>query len=141
MSTVVSWIEVEVEVEYQHLYPVSDVATGSWSVAPLWSKLNEENTEIKISSSGTVFAELEMADPASVGAGPVSIAITARKTTSDANTLVVTLMEGATARATWTITELSTTFVLYTLELTPAEVSAISDWDNLRVRISHPEGS
>ncbi|MCA1807589.1 MAG: hypothetical protein LC687_07060 [Actinobacteria bacterium] len=141
MSVDVSWAEVEVEVQYQNLYPTSDITLGSWIDSPLHEKLAEPSTTQIISSAGTSYTELALDDPTSVGAGSVSIYINTRKTTSDASTLVISLMENTTLIATWTITDLNTVFSTYRLILTDVQVAAITNWANLRVRIAHPEGS
>lgn len=141
-ETLISWIELEVDPPaHQSLYPTSDIASTGWQTAPLWSKLNAEDTVTFITSTSTDTAEMALANPDSVGLGVISIQVTARKSDSSSNTLVVTLVEGTTIRASWIITLLGTTFTTYTLELTEPEVDSIVDWNNLRIRISHPESS
>lgn len=137
----VSWVEVEVETGVQYLYPTNDVVLNGWTPPPLWNKLNEVDTLEFITSSGTTFAELGLADPASVGAGDVIIQFSARKSSIATGEAVIRLMEGILTRATRTITLVSTSFVTYQFTLTPAEVATIVDWNNLRIRINHPQGS
>lgn len=131
----------------QFARPDSDVSNaGAWTTAPLWSKVDEtvaSDADLITSAVGPVNAMCELGlsdvtDPR-VGTGHIW-RVRAQRTGGVfdvAYTLKVDLMEGATVRATQThsIGTLAT-WTDFTRTLTAGEADAITDYANLRVRLT-----
>lgn len=131
----------------QFARPDSDVSNaGAWITAPLWPNVDEvsaNDADSIASPVGPVNAMCELGlsdviDPR-VGTGHIW-RVRAKRTGGvfdNAYTLKVDLMEGATVRATQThsIGTLET-WTNFTRTLTAGEADAITDYTNLRVRLT-----
>lgn len=127
--------------------PDADVTDGSWlnasaSNTNLYASIDEDTADDLdyIQSSNLTFGN---SDACTVGLEPfgftpdddaaVIVQFRARDSTTGGGVLQVELLEGATVRASSGALNLTTTVTLYQFQLTPAEIAAISDWDNLNL--------
>ncbi len=129
----------------QYGRPTSDVSTGSWTTAPLYQKVDEtpysDTDYIQLTNATSNSCELglgSVTDP-QVSTGHI-VRIRATKVGSGTITLTGYLYEGTTLRATISIT-LTTSFATTTYTLSAAEADSISNYGNLRVRLTGTAGS
>lgn len=128
----------------QHGHPTSDVAVGSWTTAPLWSKIDEGQpdasdeitSETLISPGNTSIAKIGLGvliDP-EVGWGHV-LRVQAKVTfTLGLNGgLRAELREGGILRATLTTDALTASYVTYVYSLSVAEGNAIVSYATLEI--------
>lgn len=119
--------------------PASDVAAGSWTTTPLWSKINEvvaDDTSFITDAAAGGVAEVGLSsvvDPLS-STGHI-IRVRAKRGASAGTQLAVALYQGATQIAAFTQASLTTAFVTYTFTLSGAQADAITDYTNLRFRL------
>jgi hypothetical protein len=125
-------------VVFQFARPVSDVNAAGWVVAPLWSKVNEEavNDSPFISSTDGSTCEVALGTLTSPDAGDVTIYVRASKTLEVPAALRVRLVEGATVRAERLLDALSTSKATFPLTLSGAERASITNWGDLRIRLT-----
>lgn len=136
----------------QILVPVSDEATGSWTVTPLWSKVDDDSTVNATGDDTTISSDNNTApdnadfglssgsDPA-VSTDHVLRALWSKDGTGGhAITGVLELWEGVpdtgTLIATLSVTDVGATEVEDTYTLSGAEADSISDYSNLYLRLS-----
>lgn len=128
----------------QFVRPASDVANGGWTTAPLWSKLDDNNDADYVSGPGTGVAFLctgnSVTDPL-VSSG-YTLRVRARRwgdgiTEGQVAGVKLELLEGSTVRATLTRSLVSrSAFTTYEYALTTAEINAIGNHANLRLRVT-----
>jgi len=126
----------------QFARPASDVSTGGWVSTPLWSKLGDNSDADYVDGPGTgsvfVCTCNSVVDPL-VSSGYV-LRVRARRwgEIGDFAGVKVEILEGAsTVRMTMTQQLVSRTgFTTYTYNPTAAEINAIGDHANLRVRVT-----
>jgi len=129
----------------QVVRPISDVAVGDWTPAPLYAALDEVTPDDGdfIASEGTSVGEVLLAPISPPVAGDVLIRVRHGRdpAATDLLSLIVTLAQGATVIATRTFEEISSAFTTSTITLTPAERALITDWTNLRLRFARAVSS
>ncbi|MCA1806630.1 MAG: hypothetical protein LC687_02025 [Actinobacteria bacterium] len=116
--------------------PISDLNVGSWTVAPLFSKIDE------VTPNDSDFVSAPDSQGAIVGLGSIdvdvadtlTIRIRARNTDHDTTPrrLVVALQEGATDVA-YDAFNLSSVFQTFEFVIPRAKALTITDWSNLRL--------
>lgn len=136
----------------QILLPDSDVATGSWTATPLWSKVDDDST-VNASGDGTTIASDNNTAPdnadftLSDGTDPESSTghiLRARwnkdSTGGHAITAVLELWQGTagsgTLIATLSVVDIGATEVESTYTLSGAEADAITNYADLQLRLS-----
>ena len=80
--------------------------------------------------------EIGLANPTATLIRPFSVAYRYKRIGTDAPTLRVQLMEGATSRASWDVAVSNDTFTEVEQFLTAPEFAAITDFTDLRVRFT-----
>lgn len=128
----------------QFARPESDVEVGDWITAPLWSKLDEASPDDLdfIVASDPGFCEIALSAIDAPSGGNVVLRVRHRlQAGSDAAPLAVTLVQGATAIATRSIDVDSEDWVTSSIVLSAGERAAITDWSDLRVRLSRASSS
>lgn len=129
----------------QSARPASDISTGSWSTAPLYAAIDEA------SASDSDFIQSGNArlgdDTCEISLGAVSdpqaasgqvVRLRAKFYTNNSRTVEVQfgLYQGATLIATSTTGNLTTSFAAYSYTLSEAEADAITDYADLRLRLT-----
>jgi hypothetical protein len=123
--------------------PISDIATNSWTAAPLWSKLDEVSFSdadfVESANNANTTAEIALSalgDPNS-GAGHVvryRYAISA--TGGNSRDITVQLYQGGTLIAAGTTrTPTATAYAADSFTLTAGEADAITSYADLRLRL------
>lgn len=123
----------------QYARPDSDITTGDWTSVPLYAKVDEVAASDAdfISATGDDYCEMGLSDIEAPGAGDVILRVRVRRpASSDDATLIVKLMEGSTVITERLVDVTSSSFVTASLTLTSGEKAAITDWSDLRVRLS-----
>lgn len=127
----------------QRVRPAADVLTGGWTVAPLWSKLDEataDDGDFIESPEGPTgeTAEVTLASASATGRTTgYYVAYRYGKDTAGASLdLTVALRQGTTTIASWTHTDVPDSWQDARQELTPAQVGAITDHGDLRLRFT-----
>lgn len=135
-------------IEYER--PISDLSTGSWTVAPLWSKVNEVvaddsnfiSSEVLSLNGNTTNADLRLTargDPVSSSNQIISVRAQATFTLGLTAGIRVELRQGnnvtSTLIGTLTTNALTTSYATYTYTLSGAEADSITDYGDLFVRI------
>lgn len=143
-------------VEYQR--PISDISAGSWTVAPLWSKVDEVviddadfiTSETLVSPGNTSNADLRLnarGDPLSSTGQIISIRAKVTFTLGLNGGIRGELRQGnnvtSTLIGTLTTDALTTSYVTYTYTLSGAEADSITDYGDLFLRLygNFPVGS
>lgn len=143
-------------IEYQR--PISDIATGSWTVVPLWSKVNEVTiddsnlitSETLVAPGNTSNADLRLTargDPLSSTGQIISVRAKVTFTLGLNGGIRGELRQGSGVTsaliATLTTDALTTSFVTYTYTLSGAEADSITDYGDLFLRLygNFPIGS
>lgn len=123
--------------------PIRDSAGSSSSVGT-WTNVGGASAKGAATSDSSDATYVESADVTgtetsqrlrmrpSVRRSSATLTVRAQKSTSDAVTCTVRLLEGATVRKSWTIT-LTTSWADFALALSAAEAATIGDWNNLFV--------
>lgn len=122
----------------QFARPTSDVATGSWVTAPLWSKVDETVASDTDSINdngvgGTAILGLSSVNDPFSSTGHI-LRVRAKEDSSG-DTLQVQLRQGATTIATFSQV-LGTAFTTYTFNLSGAQADSITDYTTLRVALT-----
>jgi hypothetical protein len=122
----------------QKARPVWDVSEGSWTPTPIFPQLNEiipDDMSLVTSSTtpGDVF-EVQLAALAKPGAGPETLTVRLRKTDTPVAYAVCYLMQGSTLIA-GRVFQPTLAFANYPMNLTPAEIAAITNYADLRLRV------
>lgn len=129
----------------QFARPSADVSTGSWTVTPLWSQVDDsvgsgDADEIASINNATDTCELTLSSISAPAAGTVTMRWRSRKGATGGMTILETfeLKEGATVRATYGPTAIpdSTAFATRSYALTTGERDAITNWGNLSIQIT-----
>lgn len=121
----------------QFLRPDSDVALGSWTTSPLFSKINEttsNDTPLIVSPQQTLTAmEVGLSDAIAPNAGTRTLRVRARKTNTQQRGLNWSLKVNGTSVQSGTIlADLPTTFTTYAITIT----GAISDYTQVSVELT-----
>lgn len=131
----------------QVLRPDSDITTTGWTTAPLFSKINETSADttgastIRNSNGVTTACEVGLSNPAltpSVGTCTLNVYATASGSGA-AEKMTVAVYQGTSLIAT-PINGVNVTRTTYNLYSGTLDGSLISDYTNLRLRISMPTG-
>jgi hypothetical protein len=125
----------------QLVYPTSDISAGSWTTAPLWSKIDEEpysDTDYVACASVAAPSAFTVAlgDPADdpvIHTGHV-LDFRYRRSGSGGIVMTVELLQGASVIATSGNLSPSTAFIDGQITLTEGEAANITDYTDLRVR-------
>jgi hypothetical protein len=127
----------------QFARPSADISLGSWTVAPLFSKVNEtvaNDTPFILSDNNTSpdTAEIALSSISLPGAGTVTVRVRSRKSASAGHTIdhVVTLVQGTTTIATQTVANIDEVWTTRVFTLSEAERNAVTNWGDVRVRVS-----
>lgn len=131
----------------QFARPDSDISqSGTWTPTPRWSQLDDNDPADFVTSAYTtsetnfVVGLTDVTDPQSPADHVLRVSL--RKSTgTNAQNATVTLLQGATAIATLQINNVPTTFTTYPYTLTATEADAITDYTDLRIRVSKNAGS
>jgi hypothetical protein len=119
--------------------PASDITTGSWGTAPLWSKINEDSDAVYISTTAAASTgEVKLGTLSTpIGEGHV-VTIRAYAAGSGAAERLNTwgLYQGSTAIATLNSSITRNSFNAYTITLSSAQIAAITNYTDLRVRFT-----
>jgi hypothetical protein len=127
------------------LLPDADVTDGGWLTDTggntLFAAIDESvasDSEYIISSStlDPDTCEIALADPGATAGTPFSVAYRYKLVGTDAMTLRIQLMEGATSRASWDVAVSSTAYADGEQFLTAPEFAAITDFTDLRIRFT-----
>ncbi|MEX2159372.1 MAG: hypothetical protein WEB04_08220, partial [Dehalococcoidia bacterium] len=129
--------------ELQFARPMADIATGGWATTPLWDKLDEvtaddATTEIQSSNdpiSDPFEVQLSAVSDPSLSTGHILRYRVAQVGTKTA-TVDVALYQGATLIASDIQQTLTTTYQTFTYTLSGAEADAITNYSDLRVRVT-----
>ncbi len=117
--------------------PSADVTTGSWGEAPLFSKLNEstpdDSTYVTYTSGNPTFEVLLSGYSAPPTTSLHIVKVRAKNVS--ASSITVELYQGLRRVGTWTHA-LSTAYKTYEDVLTPNQVGLISDYTDLRIRVT-----
>ena len=118
----------------QYARPDSDVVVGSWTIAPLFSKIDEVVADDAdfIRATTNTLCEIglsNISDPTS--SDDHTIRIRAKKIGTGIATVGANLVQGASLIASYTI-QATTVYATYPYALLAAEADAISDYTNLR---------
>jgi hypothetical protein len=120
--------------------PISDVSTGDWSTAPLWSKLNDQSDATFVSSTNTngSSAEVQLAELSEPGSGARVLRLNVRKAETGGNDpgMTVDIKDGTTTIQSFSVTVSSLSFYTEAFTIT----NAISNWNNIRVQITRTGG-
>lgn len=127
--------------------PDSDIfQSGTWSPAPLWSQLDDNDTADFVTSQNTTAENAftvgltDVSDPAS-STGHVLRASIRKSGGTNSQNATIRLLQGSTTVATIQVTNVPTTFTIYSYTLTAAEADAITDYTDLRIKVSKNAGS
>jgi len=133
----------------QFARPTSDVSTGGWGTAPLWSKLDDNSDADFVDSpsvDGAAFlcALGSITDP--ISSSGYKLRIRDRRfggsiTSGDFVSLRVELLEGANVRAARTHIPSNSGLATVSWDLTGPEIDSIGNHGNLRVRVTVLVGS
>lgn len=126
----------------QHARPASDVSAGGWQVPPLYEKVNEETPN----DASYIFVldpygacELALGELDEPGDGNVKLSVRCRGMNvvgGDSASLKAELLQGTTVIAETTWGALGDSYVTRSFLLASGEVASITDWSNLRVRLT-----
>lgn len=119
----------------QYSYPSSDSVVGTWSIAPLYSKLDDlDETDYISSGSSPCTLSLSTITAPNLTRGKVFLQIGAR---AQNTILTVTFKSGTDTILTWTLTP-PNNFVGFSRGLTNEELALVSNWATLTVVLSCP---
>jgi hypothetical protein len=122
----------------QPLRPGADNSFGGWSNLPLYRKVDELSpSDSDFVTSGTSPGdkfEVQLTEPALPPDGPRILKVRLRKTDSGDMLAVIRLLQGTKVIAA-RVVQPTQSFAEEAIELTPAEVQAITDYSNLRVQV------
>jgi hypothetical protein len=124
----------------QFLRPTSDVSVGTWTTAPLWSKLDEASADdgdfvqSALAPTGTNPFEVALNTPSAPRTGTRTIRVRRRKsvTSSRAMDLTVSLIRNTTVVQSFSDNNIPTSLTTQTFTLT----NTPAGWDDLRIRIA-----
>jgi hypothetical protein len=122
--------------------PISDVSTGSWTTAPLWSKLDEAVADdadfARSPDNANTTAEVALSAVTDPGGDTGHIVrVRARKSASGGNdrTLVFQLYQGAVQISVSSPITMTASFQNLALNLSSGSAASITDYGALRVRL------
>lgn len=122
----------------QYARPSSDVSNSGWATAPLWSKVDEVVADdadlISASSNGNV-CELGMGSVTDPN-GNTGHTITIRRRSAAGHSCTIDLVQGTTVIASFTDTTAGATFADITYTLSASEADAITNYADLRLRLT-----
>lgn len=125
--------------------PTSDIAAGDWGTAPLFDKVDEVSASDAdfITGTGDLPCELALGAVTAPLAGTVTIRVRYRKDDGvvDIVDLACALLEGSTVIATHDFTNIPDTWTTGSFTLSTGERDAITDWANLRLRLTRTLGT
>lgn len=129
----------------QYARPASDIAVGDWVTSPLYSKLNDAspNDATYIVGDGITPGEVKFGNTiVNPSAGDVTFRVRFRKDPAEAALLGLQadLVQGTTVIKTQNWTNVGTTFSTAAITLTSGERAAITDWSDLRMRLTFQFG-
>jgi hypothetical protein len=120
--------------------PASDISTGTWGTTPIWSKLNEiipnDTSLVTAGSASDTFEVALQTAPTPTTRTDHYLRYRLRDPSAGSLTFTITLLEGTTQIAQWTETSVPSTFTTYQRTLTQPQMDSITNYANLRVRIS-----
>ncbi len=129
-----------------YLFPDSDISDGSWTDLSGGTNLSlsideevlDDGDYIKSSlNPSNDLCEINLGNPSSTPTEPFGIFYRYRKSQVEQQIdLVVSLVQGTSVVATWTHSNISTSFVTVSQVLTSLQFAAISDFNDLRVRFT-----
>jgi hypothetical protein len=119
--------------------PVSDVSTGTFTTTPLYSKINESTpddaSKVKSGPGTTDSFEVRFADMSAPSSQTDHIIRYRLRDPSGVVTFTISLVQGSTIIAQWVESSVPTSFVTYERPLTIEQIQAITDYNDLRLRI------
>jgi len=124
--------------------PLADVSKGLWTPTPVFAaidEMNEAGADATFVTSGNVAGdsfEVDLASMAYANSLPQTLKVRLRKTTADNNQVTLTLFEGTTMVAYRVIpgSQITQTFTTKTFPLTYSEISNISDYTDIRLKVT-----
>lgn len=125
--------------------PSADISTGTWTTTPLWEKLDESSpddttTEVTTANNpSNVAFEVRVTgitDPEDNTGHVVRVRV--KKSASGGRTInfAFTLLQGSTTIATWSASNVTNSYATFTRNLTTGEAGNITNYADLRVRVS-----
>lgn len=123
------------------LHPSSDISVNGWTIAPLYSKIDETDCDTSdyISSPGdpsNEMCEVKLNELSGVTYSLLEVDYTYKKDVEmGVIDLKISLYQGTTLIAEQTLTNISTTWTTGSFTLTAGQLSSISDYTNLRIRL------
>ena len=126
----------------QFARPASDITVGSWTTSPLYASIDEASyddgdyiTSVKSATAETFEVKLSSVTDPQSGANH-TIRIRASASLELGSTADVYLYQGATLIATRATINLTTSFAEYTYTLSEKDADAITDYTDLRIRVT-----
>lgn len=125
----------------QYARPIADLTTGSWTVTPLWSKLDEtplsnaDNVASNAVTTGTTSAarvQLSAVTDPITNAGFSFNVMASKSNTNRVVFAVIDLYQGATLIQSTSTAALTTTSTIYNVALSVANIANITDFSDLR---------
>lgn len=123
-------------------HPTGDVSTGGWTTTPLYQKIDEVTastadfvTSADNPSNDTFEVNLTSLSGVSPD-GPHTIEYVLQAVNSSTLDVTIALVENTTVIASWTHNNIPTEWTRYSSVLTSGERAAITDYTNLRLRIT-----
>jgi hypothetical protein len=127
--------------------PASDISAGSWTPTPLHVQLADDSPSVYVQSEDNpdddmFIVALEALDPpVSLNDHVLRFSYARDVADGDPIDLTVELLQGETVIASDTVTPTTDSWVTGQIELTEQEAEVITDYSNLRVRVTASQGS
>ena len=119
-------------------WPAADITIGDWATPPLHEKISDASDATFI-TSGVAASEVLLTGVDAPGSGVVTLTVRARRAAGSVALLEARVVEGATVRATRTLTALTDVFADYVITLSGEEVASFTGWGDVRVRVTRVE--
>jgi hypothetical protein len=129
----------------QFARPSADISVGGWTATPLWEKLDEvtpDDTTTEITSgnnpttNGFEVRVTGITDPDDNTGHVVRARVKKNSSGGRQIDFTFTLVQGSTTIATWSAPDVTNAYETFTHNLTEGEAGNITDYSDLRVRVS-----